>query len=58
MSQLKPSGAKVWTRIKNYQIICDAGDLLILNKRIDEFIEEVKEIGETLKLKEKLKNPN
>jgi len=39
----------------NYKKFCDAGDLLKANECIDEFIEEVKEMGETLKLKEKLK---
>ena len=42
-------------KLSNYKKFCDAGDLLKANECIDEFIEEVKEMGETLKLKEKLK---
>jgi hypothetical protein len=42
-------------KLSNYKKFCDAGDLFKTNECIDEFIEEVKEMGETLKLKEKLK---
>lgn len=42
-------------KLSNYKKFCDACDLLKANECIDEFIEEVKEMGETLKLKEKLK---
>jgi hypothetical protein len=45
-------------KLSNYQQFCDTGDLLLPNECIDEFIEEVKEIEKTLKLKKKLKNPN
>jgi hypothetical protein len=42
-------------KLSNYKKFSNAGDLLKANECIDEFIEEVKEMGETLKLKEKLK---
>lgn len=41
-------------KLSNYKKLCNVGDLLKANECIDEFIEEVKEMGETLKLKEKL----
>jgi len=41
-------------KLSNYEKFCDAGDLLKANECIDEFIEEVKEMGEMLKLKGKL----
>jgi hypothetical protein len=42
-------------KLSNYKKFYDAGDLFKAKECIDEFIEEVKEMGETLKLKEKLK---
>jgi hypothetical protein len=42
-------------KLSNYKKFYDADDLFKANECIDEFIEEVKEMGETLKLKEKLK---
>lgn len=42
-------------KLSNYKKFCDAGDLLKANECIDEFIEQIKKMGETSKLKEKLK---